>query len=198
VVVGQKVVSAHWNRQEGKKYNLYTYTNADEVELLINGKSIGKQTNSMDVRKRNTIYWKDILYTAGTITAIARKAGKEVARHQLETTGPAVALQIETENANWQANGMDLQHLKVYAIDSKGRKVATADAELNFNISGAANLIALDNGNHLSNDLFAGNKKRLHNGFALAILRAGQTPGSVTISITGAGLKPAELVLQVK
>lgn len=198
VVVGQKVVSAHWNRQEGKKYNLYTYTNADEVELLINGKSIGKQTNSMDVRKRNTIYWKDIPYTAGTITAIARKAGKEVARHQLETTGAAVALQIETENANWQANGMDLQHLKVYAIDSKGRKVATADAELNFNISGAANLIALDNGNHLSNDLFAGNKKRLHNGFALGILRAGQTPGSVTISITGAGLKPAELVLQVK
>ncbi|MBN2396230.1 MAG: glycoside hydrolase family 2 protein, partial [Candidatus Atribacteria bacterium] len=54
VLVGQKVISSHWNRQEGRKYDLYTYTNADEVELFLNGKSIGVQQNSSDVKKRNT------------------------------------------------------------------------------------------------------------------------------------------------
>jgi beta-galactosidase len=198
VIVGQKVISAHWNRQEGKKYNLYTYTNADEVELFINGKSMGIQQNSSDVRKRNTIYWKDIPYSSGKILAIARKAGKEVARHELATTGPAVGLTIETENPNWKANGMDLQYVKVYAIDNKGRKVPTVNAEVSFDVSGPANLIAVDNGNHTSNDLFASNKKALHNGFAMAILRAQQKPGSIKLIVTAPGLKMAEQILIVK
>ncbi len=197
-MVGQKIISSHWNRQEGKKYNLYTYTNADEVELFINGKSVGVQQNSMDVKKRNTIYWKDIPYTPGKITAIARTAGKEVARHELQTTGKAVALKIETENTNWKADGMDLQYVKVYAVDSIGNKEPTATDEISFDISGAATLIAVDNGNHLSDDLFAGNKKRLHNGFAMAILRSVQTGGSVKLTVTAVGLKQDSQTFMVK
>ncbi|MGF2413213.1 glycoside hydrolase family 2 TIM barrel-domain containing protein [Ferruginibacter sp.] len=197
-VVGQKVISSHWNRQEGKKYNCYTYTNADEVELLVNGKSMGVQKNSADVKKRNTIYWKDIPFAAGTITAIARKGGKEVARHELQTTGKAVALKIETENTNWKADGMDLQYVKVYAVDSKGNKVPTATGEINFDVSGAATLIAVDNGDHSSNDLFSGNKKLLYKGFAMAILRSAQSAGNVRLKITGEGLKQAEQTLIIK
>lgn len=197
-IVGQKVISSHWNRQEGQKYNLYTYTNADEVELLINGKSIGVQKNSKDVKKRNTIYWKDIPFAAGKITAIARTGGKEVARHELETTGKAVALKIETENASWKADGMDLQYIKVYAVDSKGNKVATATGELIFEVNGAATLLAVDNGDHSSDDLFSGNKKVLYKGFALAILRSAQTAGTVQVKITATGLKPAEIKLSTK
>lgn len=197
-VVGQKVISAHWNRQEGKKYNLYTYTNADEVELLVNGKSIGIQQNNTDVRKRNTIYWKDIPYVAGKITAIARKGGKEVSRDELETTGKAVALVMETENANWKADGMDLQYVKVYAVDSKGRKVPTATGEVTFDVNGVASIIAVDNGNHLSDDLFDGNKKQLYNGFAMAILRSGQKAGTVKLKVSVAGLKGVEKTFTVK
>ncbi len=197
-IVGQKVISSHWNRLEGKKYNLYTYTNADEVELLVNGKSIGVQKNSMDVTKRNTIYWKDIPYTPGTITAIAKTGGKEVARHELTTTGKAVALKIETENANWKADGMDLQYVKVYAIDSKGNKVPTATGEITFDVNGTATLIAVDNGDHSSNDLFSGNKKVLYKGFAMAILRSAQTAGTVKLKVTGVGLKQIEQTLIMK
>jgi len=196
-IVGQKVISAHWNRLEGKKYNIYTYTNADEVELLVNGKSMGVQQNSTDVKKRNTIYWKDIPFTPGKITAIARNGGKEVARHELATTGKAVALKIETENANWKADGMDLQYVKVYAIDSKGNKVPTATGELSFDVSGAATLIAVDNGDHSSDDLFSGNKKVLHKGFAMAILRSAQTVGTVKLKVTAAGLKQIDQTLVV-
>jgi len=198
VMVGQKVISAHWNRQEGRTYNVYTYTNADEVKLLVNGKSIGVQKNSDDVTKRNTIYWKDVPYTAGTITALARTGGKVVARHELQTTGKAVALKIEAENPAWKADGLDLQYVRVYAVDAKGNKVPTVGGELTFDVSGAASLIAVDNGNHWSDDLFAGNRKVLHNGFAMAILRAGQKAGTVKLEVTGPGLKRAGKTFEVK
>lgn len=197
-IVGQKVISSHWNRKEGENYNLYTYTNAEEVELFVNGKSIGTQKNSTDVRKRNTIYWKDVPFMAGRITAIARKNGKEVARHELETTSKAVALKIETENTSWKADGMDLQYVKVYAIDSKGLKVPTATGEVTFDVNGVANIIAVDNGDHLSDDLFAGNKKVLYKGFAMAILRSGQKAGTVKLKVTAPGLEGVEKTLTVR
>jgi len=198
VMVGQKVVSSHWNRQRGKTYNLYTYTNADEVELLVNGKSVGVQKNSMDVTQRNTIYWKDVPYSAGTITAVARTGGKIVAQHQLETTGAAVALVLEAENPAWKADGLDLQYVKVYAVDAKGRKVPTVGGELTFDVRGVASLIAVDNGNHWSDDLFAGNKKVLHNGFAMGILRAGRVPGVVKLRVSAPGLQGIEQTFNVR
>lgn len=198
VVVGKKNISFNWNRTEGKKYNIYTYTNADEVELLVNGKSFGVQQNSTDVKKRNVIYWQNVPYSPGKITAIARKGGKVIAQDELETTGKAVALKIETENANWKADGMDLQYVKVYAIDSKGRKVITTPGEVTFDVSGAAHLIAVDNGDHSSDDLFTGNKKKFYNGFAMAILRSAQTAGNVKLKVSVPGLKGIEKTLIIK
>jgi beta-galactosidase len=197
-IVGQKVISSHWNRLEGKKYNIYTYTNAGEVELLVNGKSVGVQQNSTDVKKRNTIYWKDIPFAPGKITAIARKGGKVVAQDELETTGKAVGLKIETENADWKADGMDLQYMKVYAVDSKGRTVPTTEGDVTFDVSGEAKLIAVDNGDHLSNELFSGSKRKLYKGFAMAILRSNQTAGNVKLKVTAAGLKGIEKTFVVK
>ena len=198
VMVGQKVISSHWNRQEGKKYNMYTYTNAEEVELLVNGKSVGVQKNSLDPTKRNTIFWKDIPFAPGTLTAVARTGGKIVAQDRLETTGAAVALAIEAENPAWKADGQDLQYVKVYAVDAKGRKVPTTRGEITFDVSGAARLIAVDNGDHWSDDLFSGNKKVLHNGFAMAILRSEQKGGTVKLSVSAAGLKGMEKTFTVK
>lgn len=195
MVVGQNKISSHWNREVGKKYNLVTYTNADEVELYINGKSIGVQQNPTDFKKRNIISWKDVPYAPGKIVAIARKESKVVAQHELQTTGKAVALKIETENSSWKADGMDLQYVKVYAVDSKGRIVPDATGEVTFDVNGTAKIIAVDNGDHLSDDLFAGNKKVLHNGFAMAILRSGQTAGNVVLKVTAPGLKGVKKTL---
>lgn len=70
---------------------------------MINGKSLGIRKNNAETTKRNVIYWENIPYTPGTITAIARNHGKEVARHELETTGKAKRLIVETENPAWKA-----------------------------------------------------------------------------------------------
>ena len=188
-VVGQKVISAHWNRVEGNRYNLYTYTNTDEVELLVNGKSIGVQKNSTEVTKRNTIYWKDVPYAAGKITSIGRNGGIEVARHELVTTSKAVAFKLEIENPAWKANGMDLQYIRVYAVDSKGRKVPTAEGEIVFTVTGNAEILAVDNGDHNTDELFTGNKVKLHNGFAMVILRSDKEKGKVTLSVQSDELK---------
>lgn len=192
IMVGGMSLSSHWNRDADSNQNLYTYTNADEVELLVNGKSAGvKKNDRTDINRRNIIYWENIPYgEGGKVIAIARNNGKEVARHQLETTGKATALKMVIENPNdWKADGMDLQYVKVYAVDSKGRVVPTTEGEVTFEVSGEAKLIAVDNGDHYTDELFSGNTKKLHKGFVMAILRSNQTGGEVKIKASCKGLK---------
>ncbi len=194
ILVGRTPVSSHWNRKEGSTQNIFTYTNADEVELLVNGKSIGIQKNERgDINRRNVIYWKNVPYgKGGNIIAIARSNGKEVARHRLETTGKATALKMEVENANWKGDGMDLQYIKVYAVDSKGRIVPTAEEEVIFDVSGAAKIIAVDNGDHYTDELFSGNRRKLHQGFVMAILRSDRRTGEVKIKASIDSVKSVE------
>lgn len=197
--IGTLNLSDHWNRENGKNYNVYTFTNAQEVELLVNGKSMGKKYNDTTaVNKRNIILWENIPYEKGEIVAVARTNGAEVIRHKLQTTGPAVALRLEVEKDEMKANGIDLQYVKVYAVDKKGRKAPTYKGEITFEVSGAAKLIAVDNGDHESNELFAGNKRMLHNGFAMAILRAEKDSGKVRIIANSDGLKTAKATFLVE
>ncbi len=197
VVSGRMTLSDHWNRQAGSHQNLFTYTNADEVELFLNGHSLGTQKNdTTDIHKRNMVYWKNVAYEPGTLTAVAYKGGREVARHQIETTGKAVALKAVVENSEWKGDGMDLQYIRVYAVDKKGRHVPLLDNEVTFSVTGEATLLATDNGDHYTNELPLVNPKRMQNGFVMAILRSMRQPGAVTVTITSPSLKGAKLKLQ--
>ena len=116
-------LSENWNREAGEQVSLYTYTNADEVELFLNGKSLGVKKNSEDPKLRARIKWDNIAYAPGILQAVARKNGKIVARHQVETTGEAVALKLIPDMETWHADGKDLMHVRIYAVDKKGRRV---------------------------------------------------------------------------
>ncbi len=198
IVVGQKVISSHWNRKEGSKNTVYTYTNAEEVELFVNGKSLGVKKNPEQPTKRNVIKWDDVVYTPGSIKAVARRNGKEIATHQLETTGKPVKLIVEPENSNWKADGMDLQYVKVYAVDSKGRKVPTAQGNIKFEVNGDATLLATDNGCHTGDELFRNDNIDFYRGFAMGILRSTQTPGIVSLKVSSDGLKPTIIKLKTQ
>ena len=201
IMVGSLSLASHWNWTTGCMQNLYTYTNADEVELLVNGKSMGIRKNDRaDITRRNIIYWENIPYgKGGNIIAVARNNGKEVARHRLETTGKATALKMVVENPeDWKADGMDLQYVKVYAVDNKGRVVPDTKDEVTFKVSGAARLIAVDNGDHFTDELFTGNTKKLHKGFIMAILRSDRSGGEVVITASSKGLKDAVKKLVTK
>ena len=227
VQTGNDGMSDHWNRVEGQQLSLITYTNADEVELLLNGKSLGKKANPVsDPKQRNQIRWNNIDYQPGTLEAIARNNGIIVARHKIETTGPAVRLvaepdldatptkrnQIENRksvNRKWLADGYDLQHVRIVALDKKGRQAKTATDEVTFSVEGNAQIVGVINGDISSNELTSGwsmvngqwsmvNTRRLFNGTCTVILRSTRQPGSVTLTATAPGMKPAKLTMTTR
>lgn len=187
VQVGTKTQSSHWNRKEGSKVNLYTYTNADEVELFINGKSLGRRTNNVDnPKEHNRIYWKDVPYTKGYIEARAYNKGqsKPVAVHRSETTGNAVKLTATGDNSAWKADGQDLQHIRIEALDSKNRRDYGASQPLKFNVEGPAEIVGVINGDLTSNELTVGDTRSLYGGSCAVILRSTGEPGEVIFTAT--------------
>ena len=203
-------LSENWNREAGEQVSLYTYTNGDEVELFLNGKSLGVKKNSNDPKLRARIKWDNIAYAPGALLAVARKNGKVVARHQVETTGEAVALKLVPDAENWHADGKELMHVRIYAVDKKGRRVlnvkdAKAFDKLTFTVKGDANIVAVDNGNIASDELHIGKtqlektiQRNLFQGSALVILRAGDKPGKIELSVAGEKMKAKKLFLNTK
>lgn len=211
VKVGKQRMVDHWDFQAGSTQSLYTFTNAEEVELLVNGRSLGVKKNNVDnPDERNMILWDEVAYgEGGTLTAIARTGGKEVARHTTQSSGKAVALRLELEQLgpegktftlpDWKADGMDLQYLTVRAVDSKGRTVHADLSNVTVSVDGPASLVALDNGDHYTADLFTSDivTKQLYDGTLQIILRSQKDKaGKVTVKVTAdSKLKAATLKL---
>ena len=198
VQTGNLSLSENWNRQEGSTVSLYTFTNCDEVELLLNGKLLGRKKNPTDTKQRNQIRWNDIPYHKGRLEAVGYQRGKVVARHTLETTGKAVRLLAEPDNTHWRADGQDLQHIRVIAVDAKGRRVRTCQEELQFDIEGDAHIVAVTNGDINSEELNIANHRRLWQGSAMVILRAGTTPSKITLRTKSATFKDIITKLETK
>ncbi len=198
IAIGGDVVTDSWNLTPGDTVKLYTYTNADEVELKLNGKTIGRKTNDMDPNKRNRISWNNIPYKAGRLEAIAYKDGKVVDRHEIRTSGKAVRLVAEPDTMAWKADGMDLQFVRVTAVDSKGNRVPNAEAELKFEVSGPATIAAVSSGDNTSDELNVTDTRKLYQGRALVILRSDRTPGPVDLKVTAPGFKPLNVKLESK
>ena len=179
------------------KQQVVTYTNADEVELLLNGKRLGRRPNpKTDPKRRNQILWDDITFAEGRLEAIAYNAGRPVARHQIESTDRAVSLRVTPEDTKWTADGTDLMHLRIEAIDSKGRRVTTATDELHFSVEGDATIVAVSNGDMNSNEPNVSSHRHLWKGSALVILRSGRTPSKILLNTTSESYKPVKTVLQ--
>ena len=204
IQVGQTSLLAHWNFPANSRQRVYVFTNAPQAELFLNGKSLGTKPNDGQGNNQHVITW-DVDYQPGSLLAIARDAnGKEMARHELQTAGKAVKLKIEEEQGNsslltlslgssawyrqesslpWKADGMDIQYLNVFAVDSKGRIVPDYDCELSVSVEGAATLLALDNGDHYTDELFADiNKKKMRGGKMQVILRSKREAGKVVLN----------------
>lgn len=200
VKMGSEVVSDNWNHNPGDTLKLYTYTNADEVSLRINGKEWGRQKNQLDdPKKRSRITWTGVPYTPGTVEAVAYKDGKEVARHSLQTAGKPVKLRLTSDNTDWKADGIDLQHVRVESVDSKGRRSPLGSEEVKFEVSGPATIVAVSNGDMTSDELNVTDRRSLYNGSALVILRSrpGES-GPVTLRATAPGYKPVAITLPTK
>lgn len=199
VKIATEEISHFWNGNPGDSLKVMVYTNGEEVALLINGKEIGRKTNAIDnPKKRNKITFDKVPYKQGKIEAVAYNGGKEVARHKIETAGKPVKLVAEIDNSDFTADGIDLQHVIVYAVDNKGRRSPFANELLSFDVSGPAKLVAVDNGDINSGELHVADTRSLNQGAAMAILRATQEPGTVTLTVSADGYKPIKLNFESK
>ncbi len=190
----------HWNFEgrEGEEIPVWVYSNLDEVELFLNGNSLGSQK----VPRLGHVQWK-VKFQKGAIEARGSKDGKVVLTEKRETTGPTVAIRLTADRTEISANGEDVAILKVEALDNEGRPVPTASNLISFKVSDEGTLIGVGNGDPNCQESDKDPKRSLFNGLAQVILQSTKRPGEIRIEAVKEGwdgpeLTPAKLVITTK
>jgi beta-galactosidase len=185
----------HWNWTPGKLVDIWAYyNNADEVELYLNGKSLGiKKKVGDDLH----VMWR-IPFEPGTLKAISRKDGKVVLTREIHTAGAPAKIELTADRSLIKADGKDLSFITVKILDKDGNVVPDAENLVNFKVNGNAFIASVDNGDEVSHDPFKADYRKAFHGLALAIVQAKEVPGDITFTATSDGLKSAVIVLKAK
>ena len=185
----------HWNWPKGKIVDVWAYYNhADEVELYLNGKSVGIRKKTGDDLH---VMWR-LTYEPGTLKAISRKNGKVVLTSVIHTAGKPAKIELLADRSLINADGKDLSFITVKILDKDGNVVPDADNKVDFKLNGNAFIAGVDNGDPVSHDPFKADYRKAFHGLALAIVQAKETPGDVTFTATSKGLAPATVVVKMK
>ena len=185
----------HWNwpGEEGKPIRVMVMSNADTVELRLNGRSLGEQ--KVDPFEMNQ--WQ-VAYEPGRLQAVARKAGTIVATRAVETTGAPLALRLTADRTILNDDGQDAVPVTVEALDRQGRHVSTANLPIQFEIAGGK-IIGVGNGDANSHEPDKATARRLYNGLAQVILQSERgRSGTILLRATSPGLRPAMTTLHVR
>ena len=168
----------HWNWEErvGEVVPVWVHSNLDEVELFLNGKSLGSQK----MQPLGHLEWK-VRYEPGVIEARGSKDGKVLLTERRETTGTAATIKLTADRTEIDADGADVAVLRVEVLDSEGRSVPTADNLISFKISGEGALIGVGNGDPNCQESDKEPKRSLFNGLAQAIVQATKNPGTILV-----------------
>ena len=174
----------HWNFEgrEGDEIRVWVYSNLDEVELLVNGKSLG----SKKVPRLEHVEWK-VKFEPGYIEARGSKDGKVVLTEKRETTGPTVAIRLTADRNEINADGEDLAVLKVEVLDKEGRLVPNADNRIGFKVTGEGALIGVGNGDPNCQESDKEPKRSVFNGLAQVIIQSTKTAGEIQVEATKDG-----------
>lgn len=181
-------IMPHWNwpGSEGHELRVRTYTNCDEVELLVNGQSLGRKAQD-NVAQAN---WT-VVYQPGVIEARGYRDGTLAAVDRRETTGAPLELHTSPDRPEIRADGADLALVTVSITDAQGRIHPTASPELEFAISGPGRLLGLGSGDPASHELEHGSRFNAFNGLCLAIIQSTGLPGEILLTVASPGLAPS-------
>ena len=184
----------NWSGRDGQNIKVMALTNADTVTLSLNGKWIEEKK----VDPFQMAEWQ-VPYAPGRLEAVAKKAGREVTRFAVETTGEPVALRLVPDRDTVAGDGRDAVPVTIEAIDAKGRHVPTANLAVELALAGPGENIGVGNGEPAGHDPEKGDKVRIYNGLAQVILQGARAgSGDLVLRATSAGLKPAETTIQVR
>jgi beta-galactosidase len=183
----------HWNwlGREGQPIDVWCHSNADRVELLLNGESLG----SKDVPKNGHVGWQ-VTFAPGTIEARGYKGGRHTLTARRETTGTAAKLVLSPDRATIGADGEDASVVAVHAVDAHGRMVPTADDEIQFDLAGGGRILGVGNGDPSSHEPDKASRRRLFNGLAMAVVQAPAKAGEIRVTASAPGLESATVILQ--
>ncbi|SFW52465.1 family 78 glycoside hydrolase catalytic domain [Chitinophaga sancti] len=174
--------SWNWPGNEGKPLEVVAYSSYEQVELFLNGKSLGKKAV-----KDHSASWQ-VPYTAGTLTAVA---GKKKAT--LVTTGPAEKLQLQSDTLQLAPNNQDLAYITVNVLDSAGHRHRGDTSMINFKVEGPATIVGVGNADPRSLESNQAARRKAFHGRALVIIKAGKTPGAIRLTASSPNLQAAEI-----
>jgi beta-galactosidase len=176
----------HWNWNQGDTVDVVAYyNNADNVELFLNGRSLGKQSKQGDDLH---VKWR-VPFAPGTLKAVSTKNGKPVLTQQIKTAGEAYKLVLKADRNTITADGNDLSFVEVNIVDKNGVLVPKANNLVRFSVSGPAFIAGVDSGDPVSMESFKGNQHTALNGKALCILQSNGKKGNIILTATADGLQ---------
>lgn len=179
----------HWNWPErvGKVTPIHVFTSGDEVELFLNGKSLGKKKKG---KYEYRLRWDEVIYEPGELKALAYKKGKLWAAESVKTTGKPVKLEASADRDTITADGKDLSFITVKICDNEGQTVPRSMNEIHFSIEGPGDIVATDNGDPKCMTAFSSKNRNAFNGLALVIIRAKpDESGRIKLTAESAGLE---------
>jgi beta-galactosidase len=183
----------HWNwpGKEGKLQKVLCYTNCEEVELFLNGKSMGKKKTIPYTR----LEWK-LVYKSGKLEARGYNKGKLVAKDVAETTAAPAQVSLNSDCNMLKADGCDVAVIRVAIKDAKGRVVPTANDLVKFSIEGPGKIIGTGNGNPSSHEPDKANQRMAFNGYCLVLVQTDKQAGEIRLKASSETLKDAEIILK--
>jgi len=184
-----------WPGYEGKPVKIDVYSTDDEVELILNGKSIGRKPAG---KAEKYIASFETIYEAGELTAIGYKNGVEVSRSTLKTAGKPASIRLTPDRNVLKARFGDLSYITVEVVDSEGNVVHNATNNIYFTAYGVGSLLAVGSGNPVTEEMYVGNQRRVHEGRAMVVVRANGEEGRIILTATAEGLPAANAVIEVK
>lgn len=207
-------VLPHWNWEgmEGKNIPVYAYTNCDEVELIVNGKSFGKKAKGNDTTdipaefrgfkkgmytSKYRLSW-NVPYQPGSIKVIGYKDGKAMTEKEIKTAKKPAGIRLSADRNVIAADGMDLSFITVEIVDEDGVIVPEANNQVYFKVVGAGTMAAVSNGNSASLESFQDDKIQAFNGKCLLVVKSSESSGGIKITANSNGLNDSILTIQTK
>lgn len=183
----------HWNWNKGDMVDVWAYyNNADEVELFVNGKSMGIKKKMNDELH---IMWR-VPFEPGIVKAVSRKNGKTVLIKEIKTAGKPYRIELLADRKTITADGKDLSFITARVVDKEGNMVPDADNLLKFSTTGPIKIIGTDNGYQADSVSLKKTERKAWKGMALAIIQSSQKKGNSTLTVTSNGLLPGTIALK--
>jgi beta-galactosidase len=179
--------SWNWEGREGELTPVYIYSNCAEVELFVNGTSMGRKQKQAGVYRYR---YNDIVYQPGSIRAVGyNKEGNLLTEKEIKTAGPAFRVGLEADRVNIHADGEDLSFITVKILDADGNVCPNANNLVKFSIEGEGILECVGNGDPTCIESYQASERSAFHGLCLLVVRSSKDSGEITIKAQSEGIE---------